>query len=201
MVTKSSLSLSQSGESLKYRQSITGGLSGTKHSTLVMNLQGSRQRKDMFPVQGDSGKAKGVRDHNNFLSKTRVTADGNRTSVSSSRLKCLQFVRHKETCKETCFSTHGDKRCSVSRFQHPKHFDKATPRKFPDTKVYRSFMEEEETEDVEKSKDSSNLEHTTTENATTRNTNGTAETAHTSRITHQTYAVRRYALFRGMLYQ
>lgn len=156
-----------------------------------MNFQGSRRRKGLFSAQCDSGKDKGV--HQSVVTqRTRTKDDATQTTPGSLRLKYLQIARER------------GEQSSATRLPHSKHCEKSTPKKFHEVKVYRSFMGEKETGDsVERSKScESTSDQKTPEKVTSRNLpEGTTKASHTSRFTHSNHAVRRYALYRGMLCQ
>lgn len=170
-----------------------------------MNFQGNRQRKGLFSAQCDTGKNKGVR-HIVMSQRTITTTDAAKTTIGSSRLKHLQFERFKETGKDWCFPTHDDakgKQSSATRLPLSKSSEKYTLRKFQEVKVYKSFIEEEVTEDLERSKNGAAFEKTTREKVTSHNTKRTTEACavNPSRVAPPNHAIRRYALYRGMLCQ
>lgn len=167
-----------------------------------MNFQANRQRKGLFSAQRDGGKnIKGVR---HSVMSQRTTTDEIKAAICTSRLKHLRFEHLKENEKERYFPKHIDekrKQSSVIQLPLSKHCEKSTPKKFQGVKVYRSFMEEKETEDLERSKNGGTSEKKNPVKVTSRNTEGTTEAVNTSRVTHPNHAVRRYALYRGMLCQ
>ena len=170
-----------------------------------MNFQGNRQWTGLFSAHRNTGKNEGVR-HIVMSQRRTTTTDAAKTTIGSSRLKHLQFERFKETGKNWCFPTHDEekgKQSSATRFRHSKSCDKSTLKKYQEVKVYRSFIEEEATEDLERSKNSTAFEKTLQEKVTLHNAGQTTEACavNPSRVKAPNHAVRRYALYRGMLRQ
>lgn len=171
-----------------------------------MNFQGNRRREGMFSAQCDTGKNKGVR-HPVMPQRTNTTTDAVKKAIGSSRLKHVQFERFKETSKEWACPTHDSgkrKQSSATRLSLSKSCEKsATLRKLREVKIYRSFIEEEVTEDSERCKTGAAFEKTTQGKVSSRNVGQTTEacTVNPSRATPPNHAIRRYALYRGMLCQ
>lgn len=170
-----------------------------------MSFQANRQRKGFSSAHCDSGKNI-IEDVRRSVISRRTT-DEIKAAICSSRLKHLQFECFKDDEKELYFPAHTDekrKQGSVVQLPLSKHSEKqtSTQKKFRELKVYRSFMEEEEAADMKRSKNANTSEKKNTAKVvTTRNTEGTPEAAHPSRVTYPSHAVRRYALYRGMLSQ
>ena len=174
---------------------------------LEMNGQANRQRKDLFSAQWNSGKnIKGVVRHSVTSQRTSTTALEIRAAICSSRLKHLRFERFQENEREWYFPRHADGKRKQSSVQLPPSKQKSTPKKFQEIKVYRSFMEENEAKDLKRSKNLVASGKKYTSQAISSKTEGKtseagSEAGNSSRVTHPNHAVRRYALYRGMLCQ
>ena len=145
------------------------------------------------------------------MSQRITPQDVTKTAPSSSCAKHLEFARLKtETGKKCYFPLNVHKK----RGQNPiaalplaKHCEKSTSRKFQEVKVYQSFIEGEGTEDKGSNKSSSSKTsqykslpaNTVSFNAETKTK--AKEASLMTRCKHQDIAVRRYALYRGMLKQ
>ncbi|KAL9955383.1 hypothetical protein ACROYT_G036694 [Oculina patagonica] len=135
---------------------------------------------------------------------TTTTTDEIKAAICTSGLKHLRFERFKENEKQWYFPRHVDekrKQSSVIQLPVSKHCKKSTPKKLQGVKVYRSLMEEKETKDVKRSNNGATSEKKNPVKVTPRNIEGTTEAVNPSRVTHTNHAVRRYALYRGMLCQ
>lgn len=175
-----------------------------------MNFKG-KQRKAVTFIDAsrcDKQNSNGV--HHSVMSQTAKPKDAIKRAPSSSCAKHLEFARLKETGKEWYFPLNVGKRrvqSPVTSLPRVKHCEKSTSRKFQDAKVYRSFMGEEETEDKGCKLASSVVPQQTivVGKAITSNTERVAakgeETTLTTRFRQQDVAIRRYALYRGMLKQ
>ena len=172
---------------------------------LAMNFQGNRQRSRLCTAQCDTGKNKGVC-YIGVSQKTTTTADVAKTAVGSSRLKHRQNERLKETGKEWARGTQvdekGKKSSGAIRLPLHKSCEKSTLRKFQEVKVYRSFIKEEAAEELDRSKNDA-FEKSTQGKVASHNTKRTTEACavNPSRATPLNHAIRRYALYRGMLCQ
>lgn len=157
-----------------------------------MSFQANMQRKGFSSAHCDGGKNI-IKDVGRSIMSQRTTNEIKAASCSS-RLKHLQFE---------CFKDEKRKQSSVIHFPVSKHCDKqkSTPKKFQELKVYSSFMEDQEAADIKRSKSNTSEKKNTAKVVTSRNTEGTTEAVHPSRVTHPNHAVRRYALYRGMLSQ
>ena len=174
---------------------------------LAMNFQRNRQREGVFSAHCDTGKNKGVR-HYVMPQRTNATTDAAETAMGSSRLKHVQFERFKETGKERACPTYDDgkrKQSSATRLPLSKSCtEKSTLRKFQEVKVYRSFIKEEATEDSERLKNDAEFEKTTPGKVASHKTEPKTEACtvnQTRGATPPNHAIRRYALYRGMLSQ
>ena len=168
-----------------------------------MNFQGNRQRSRLCTAQCDTAKNKGVC-YIGMSQKTTTTADVAKTAVGSSRLKHLQKERLKETGKEWACGTQvaekGKKSSGATRLPFHKSCEKSTLRKFQEVKVYRSFIKEEVTEELDRN---DAFEKSTQGKVASHNAKRTTEACavNPSRATPSNHAIRRYALYRGMLCQ
>jgi len=174
---------------------------------LAMNFQGNRQREGVFSAQCDSRKNKGVR-HTVTVTpqRTNATTDAAKTAIGRSRLKPVQFERFKEIGKKWSCPTQDNgkrKQSFATRLPLSKSCEKSTLRKFQEVNVYGSFIEEEATEDSERRKSYAACEKTTQGKVASHNTERTTEACavNPSRATPPNHAIRRYALYRGMLCQ
>lgn len=169
-----------------------------------MNFQGNRQRSRFFTAKSDIGKS--VR-HIGMSQKTTTTADVAETTVGSSRLKHLQFEHFKETGKQWACPTQGDKigkeSSGATRLPLSKSCEKSTLRKLQKVNVYKSFIKEEATKDLDRSKNNAGFETKTQGKDASHNTKPITEAwaVNQSRAKPPNLAIRRYALYRGMLCQ
>ena len=172
---------------------------------LAMNFQGNRRRESLFSAKCDTGKNKGVR-HAVTPQKTNTTTDVARTAIGSSRLKHAQFERFKETGKEWACPTQDDgktKQSLATRLPLSKSREKSTPTKFQEVNIYGSFIGEVAPEDSGRSKNSTAFERTTQGKVASYNSERATEACAVkpSRVTPPNHAIRRYALYRGMICQ
>lgn len=145
------------------------------------------------------------------MSQRITPQDVTKTAPSSSCAKHLEFARLKtETGKKCYFPLNVDKKRGqnpIAALPRTKHCEKSTSRKFQEIKVYQSFIEEEGTEDKGSNKSSrgkTSQYKSPPANAVSFNAETTTKAKETSLMTrckHQDIAVRRYALYRGMLKQ
>ena len=145
------------------------------------------------------------------MSQRITPKDVTKTAPSSSCAKHLEFARLKaETGKKCYFPLNVDKKRGqnpITALPRSKHCEKSTSRKFQELKVYQSFMGEEETDDKGSNKRSSSKTSqykSPPVNAVSFNAESTSKAKETSLMTpckHQEIAIRRYALYRGMLKQ
>ena len=157
----------------------------------------------------DQEKCKGVR--RSGMSQRITPQDVTKTAPGSSCAKHLQFARLKmETGKKCYFPLNVDKKRGqnpITALPREKHCEKSTSRKFQEVKVYQSFIEEKGTEDKGSDKSSSSKTSqykSLPANAVLFNAETTTKVKETSLMTrckHHDIAVRRYALYRGMLKQ
>ena len=172
---------------------------------LAMNFQGNRRREGLFSAKCDTGKNKGVR-HSVAPQKTNTTTDAARTAIGSSCLKHAQFERFKETGKEWSCPTQDDgkrKQSFATRLPLSKSREKSTPTKFQEVNIYGSFIAEVATDDSERFKYGTAFEKTTQGKVASYNTERATEACPVkpSRATPPNHAIRRYALYRGMICQ
>ena len=175
-----------------------------KLAILAMNFQGNRRREGLFSAKCETGKNKGVR-HLFMPQKTNTTTHAAKTTIGSSRLKHAQFDRLKETGKERA-SSHDDgkgKQSFATRLPLSKSSEKSTLRKFPEVNIYGSFIEEVATEDSERSKNGTAFGNTMQGKVASHNPERTTAACgdKPSRVTPPNHAIRRYALYRGMICQ
>lgn len=151
-------------------------------------------------------KNKGVR-HIGMSQKTTTTGDVAKTTVGSSRLKHLKFEHFKETGKQRACPTQGDKKeeksSGATRLPLSTSCEKSTLRKLQEVNVYKSFIKEEATKDLDRSKNDAEFETKTQGKVSSHNTKPITEACalNQSRAKPPNLAIRRYALYRGMLCQ
>lgn len=168
---------------------------------LAMNFQGNRQREGLFSAQSDTGKNKGVR-HPFMPQKANTTTNAVKTAIDSSRFKHAQFDRLEETGKERAFPTRDDgkrKQSFATRLPLSKSSEKSTQRKFQGVNVYGSFIEEVATEDSERRKNVAASQGKVASHSTERTNEACSDKP--SHVTPPNHAIRRYALYRGMICQ
>ena len=143
------------------------------------------------------------------MSQRTTPNDAAKKTPSSSCAKHLEFARLKETGKEWCFPRNVEKKRvsrPVASLPRVKHCEKSLSKNFQEAKVYRCFIGKEDTEDRSSkltfsgtSKQKSLAENTITK--TCKRRIKTEDTTLATPRKHHDVAVRRYALYRGMLNQ
>ena len=132
------------------------------------------------------------------MSQRKKGKDANKTMQRSACAKHLEFARLKESGKKWCFPLHVDKervQFPVSSLPRAKHCE-----------VYRSFLEEKDTGDGGSKETSSRTNKTSLLGKITtpdieRRIVKAEEGTLACRCKQQDAAVKRYALYRGMLNQ